>query len=40
MRGWWWLLGLLLVWIVAEGFLFKLHEAGVLGRPGALAKVY
>jgi hypothetical protein len=30
MRGWWWLLGLLLVWIVAEGFLFKLHEAGVL----------
>ena len=30
MRGLGWLLGLLLLWIVAEGFLFKLHDAGVL----------
>lgn len=30
MRGWGWLLGLLVLSIGVEGFLFKLHDAGVL----------
>lgn len=30
MRGWWWAVGFLLVAVAVEGFLFKLHEAGVL----------
>lgn len=44
MRGWWWIVGLLLLAGAAEGFLFQLHKAGVLDalerwrqRPRAVA---